>query len=74
MNLRQWLAVPYDGPGRKRAAIILAVRDLADRLADGEPGLLRWRWRASLALRSVPSAIDAASRWWRGLTPSRRRP
>lgn len=51
VNLRQWLAVSYDGPGAKRAALSLALSDLADQLADGKSGVLRWRWRALVLIR-----------------------
>lgn len=52
-SLRQWLAAPYDGPGRRRAALTLWLRDLADGLADGPPGLMRWRWRASVLIQRL---------------------
>ena len=53
MKLREWLAVPYDGPGGTRAAVRLWLRDVADGLADGPPGFARWRWRASLLVRRM---------------------
>lgn len=51
MKLREWLAVEYGGPGRRRAAVALWLRDTSDSLAGGEPGVLRWRWRSSLFVR-----------------------
>jgi hypothetical protein len=57
MNLPQWLAVPYDGPGRRYAALSLALRDLRDGLADGPPGVLHLRWRASQVVKHAERAI-----------------
>jgi hypothetical protein len=40
-----------------RARLSLALKDVADRLADGPRGPFAWRWHASTALR----------RLWRGV-------
>ncbi len=40
-----------------RAAFSLWLRDLADRLADGRPGILRWRWLLSMAIRQLRSRV-----------------
>jgi hypothetical protein len=63
-TLRQWLglATSYDGPGTKRAAISLWLRDLGDHFADADPGPMRWRWHAADLVRNLRKTHDRLSR------------